>query len=485
MKKALITLFLITFFAGPFTPKLTEPMPAKTFNSEVLDAAITAQMDKHGLPGVAVAVIEGDEVVYLNGYGTAGKHGMTPQTQMFIGSQSKSFTALIIAQLAEQGKIKLNAPVQQYIPWFEVADQSYSAKITINHLLHHTSGLSESGYSVLLNPKTTSEQATRSLAQAYPTAPLGKEFQYFNLGYDVLTYIIEKVTGERYADYLQHSILKPLSMTHTTGDPATATDLARGYTRLFGFALPMVQQVRDYEIGSGYIVSTVEDMAKYALAMKSEANGLISPEMYRLMMNPGLGAYGMGWHIVDNGAKIFHGGANETFATHVYIYPKADRAFVLLINEGYQLDHFISIDQLMKAVEAVVLRQTPPPVSQGWSVRWIGWGVGILVVALILFHIHNFYNLFKGWRQRASEWNPKKKTWDVAISFIIPTIIMIVVFSQIKAFYGYRFNFLTTLAYCRLGLPDIFILMLVGTIPDYVQGIIKLTWVATGKTNPE
>jgi len=484
VKKLLTTLFLIILIAGPFTPTLAEPIPAKTFNSEVLDAAITAQMDKHGLPGVAVAVIEGDKVVYLNGYGTAGKHVMTPQTQMFIGSQSKSFTALIIAQLVEQGKIKLNAPIQQYIPWFEVANKTYSAKITINHLLHHTSGLSESGYSVLLKPNTTSEEATRSLAQAYPTALLGREFQYFNLGYDVLTYIIEKVTGERYADYLQNSILKPLGMTHTTGDPATATDLAKGYTRLFGFALPMTQQVRDYEIGAGYIVSTVEDMAKYALAMKSEANGLISPAMYRLMMNPGLGAYGMGWHIVDNGVKIFHGGANDTFATHVYIYPKADRAFVLLINEGYQMDHFISSDQLMKTVEAVVLGQSPPPVSQGWSVRWIGWGIGILVVALILLHIRNFYNLFNGWRQRASEWTPKKKTWDVAISFVIPTIILIVVFSQIKAFYGYRFNFLTTLAYCRLGLPDIFILMLVGTIPDYVQGIIKLTWVAMGQKKP-
>jgi len=484
MKKLLTTLFLIIFFAGPITLTLAEPMPANPFDSEVLDAAITAQMDKHGLPGVAVAVIEGDEVVYLNGYGTAGKRGMTPQTQMFIGSQSKSFTALIIAQLAEQGKIKLNAPVQQYIPWFEVADQSYSAKITINHLLHHTSGLSESGYSVMLSANSTLEEATRSLAQAHPTAPLGKEFQYFNLGYDVLTYIIERVTGERYADYLQTNILNLLGMTLTTGDPATAADLARGHTRLFGFALPMAQQVRDYEIGSGFIVSTVEDMAKYALAMKSEANGLVSPEMYRLMMNPGLGAYGMGWHIVDNGAKIFHGGANETFATRVNIYPKADRAFVLLINEGHQVDHFISSDQLMKTVEAVVLGQTPPLVSQGWSVRWIGWGIGILVVALILFHIRNFYNLFKGWRQRASEWTPKKKTWDVAISFIIPTIILIVVFSQIKAFYGYRFNFLTTLAYCRLGLPDIFILMLVGTIPDYVQGIIKLTWVVTGRTKP-
>ena len=223
-------------------------------------------------------------------------------------------------------------------------------------------------------------------------------------------------------------------------------------------------------------------MAKYALAMKNGANGLISPEMYRLMMNPGLGSYGMGWHIADNGTKIFHSGANETFATHVNIYPKADKAFVLLINEGHQLDHFISSDQMMKTVEAVVLGKTLPPVSQGWSVRWIGWGIGILVVALILLHVRNFYKLFNGWRQQALEWTPLKKIWDVAISFIIPSVILILVLSQIKVFYGYRFNLLTSLAYLRLGLPDIFILMLIGSLPDYIQGIIKLTWVVMDRT---
>jgi hypothetical protein len=155
---------------------------------------------------------------------------------------------------------------------------------------------------------------------------------------------------------------------------------------------------------------------------------------------------------------------------------------VLLINEGYQMDHFISIDQLMKTVEAVVLGTTPPPVSQGWSVRWIGWGIGILVVALILLHVRNFYKLFNGWRQRALEWTPLKKILDVAISFIIPSVILIIVLSQIKAFYGYRFNFLTSLAYLRLGLPDIFILMLIGSLPDYIQGIIKLTWVVMDRT---
>lgn len=69
-----------------------------------------------------------------------------------------------------------------------------------------------------------------------------------------------------------------------------------------------------------------------------------------------------------------------------------------------------------------------------------------------------------------------KRTWDVAISFIIPSAILVVVFWQVSAFYGDRFNLWTNLAYFRLGLPDVFILMLVGVIPDYVQGVVKSSW---------
>jgi CubicO group peptidase (beta-lactamase class C family) len=145
---------------------------------------------------------------------------MTPQTQMLIGSQSKSFTALAIAQLAEQGKLDLNAPVQTYIPWFRVADETASARITVNHLLHHTSGLSDSGFGVVLPDDATPEQAVRSLAQAQLTAPVGSKHQYFNLGYTTLAYIIELVSGQSYADYVQAHILAPLGMDSSTADPA-------------------------------------------------------------------------------------------------------------------------------------------------------------------------------------------------------------------------------------------------------------------------
>ena len=376
-----MALLILIMLLAPWAP-VAAAAAAPVIDFAALDAAIAAQMAKHGLPGAALAVVEDGQIVYLKGYGSAGRRAMTPQTQMFIGSQSKSLTALAVAQLAEQGKLDLNAPVRTYIPWFRVADEAASGRITINHLLHHTSGLSESGHSVILPADATTEEAVRSLAEARLTAPVGTKHQYFNIGYDVLTYIVETVSGQGYADYLRTHVFDPLGMSRSTADPATASNVAQGYSRMFGFPIPVRQTVRQYEIGVGYIISTAEDMARYAIAMMQEGDGLVTPEMAGRIFTPGLGDYGMGWYIDRSRTKIWHGGANEAFRTDLNLYPQAGRAFVLLVNEGHLADHYIASKQLTDTVEAFVLGRTPPPVRQGWSVRWIGWalaasGVGV------------------------------------------------------------------------------------------------------------
>ncbi len=478
-----LTLIVLLYSLLP-APVVAGYAAANGADFAALDAAITAQMIKHGLPGVAVAVVEDGQIAYLKGYGTAGvRRPMTPQTQMLIGSQSKSFTALAIAQLAEQGKLDLDAPVRAYIPWFRVADETASGLITLNHLLHHTSGLADAGYGVVLADDATPEQAVRSLTVARLMAPPGTKHQYFNMGYSVLSYIIEIVSGQSYADYIRAHILAPLGMDASTAAPATATDLAQGYTRVFGFPVPMRERIPAYGVGEGFIVSTAEDMARYASAVMDGGAGLVSPEMMQRILTPNLGAYGMGWMIRDGGAKIVHGGANQTFRTDVNLYPRDGRAFVILSNLGHQADHFISTAQVADSVEAVVLGRTAPPVSRGWSVRWIGWAIGLLILGLIGLHIRNFLAL-RGWRARARQMTPAKRALDIAVSFIIPTVILVVVFSQVSAFYGNRFNLWTNLAYFRLGLPDVFILMIVGTLPDYTQGIIKLAWALTQQPRP-
>ena len=444
-----------------------------------IDAYVTAQMAKHGLKGVSLAITQGEETLYLKSYGTAGQgRPMTSQTPMFIGSQSKSFTALAIAQLAEQGLVDVNAPVRTYLPWFAVADEAASAQITVAHLLHHTSGLSDAGFLTILPEDASIEDAVRALKTAQLTAPIGTRQQYFNLGYVVLADIVETVSGQSYADYIQEHIFDPLQMTHTYTDPALAKQdgLSQGYSRFFGFTVPARQPAPTYELSAGYIISTAEDMTHFTLAMNNDGvyagTRVLSVQWMRELFKPVLG-YGMGWFVTPG--HISHGGANETFKTFVDLYPGRGLGIVLLINQGYMIDHFISAGQLFAGVEALVLGNEPPGVSTGLSVRVIGWGLLTLVLALCTLHVWNIYHL-RGWRERARQWSPLKRAWDVAISFIIPTVILIVVFTQVKAFWGDRFNLTYQLRVMFRTLTDISILMIVGSVPDYAQGLIKLFW---------
>jgi CubicO group peptidase (beta-lactamase class C family) len=404
---------------------------------------------------------------------------------MYIGSQSKSFTGLAVAQLIEQGKIKPNDAVQKYIPWFSVADEEASKKITVNHLLHHTSGLSEAGFTVVLPEDASNEDAVRALASAELTAPIGARFQYFNVGYDVLAVVVQNVSGMTYGEYVQKNIFDPLEMTHTYVDPDIAREngLSQGYSRLFGFTVPQKQPHRVFEVGAGYIISTAEDMAHYSIAMDNaghyKGNQVLTAKGMDMLFAP-LQGYGMGW-FVEQG-HIFHGGANETFKTYVDIYPLRDMSIVLLINQGYMFDHYISAPQIFEGVEAIVLGRVPPPVTDGWSVKHIGWLLFLFVLALTVFQIRNLLSL-RVWAEHARGWSTGKKIWDTAISFLIPTIILVVIFSQLKAFYGYRFNLTYQLVMMSRTLTDITILMIVGSVPDYVQGFVKLFWLVSGKTH--
>lgn len=466
-------------------PVGAETIPSVRFEADALDAYISGQMEKHGIQGISLAVTSKTEIIYLKGYGTAGDgRPMTPQTPMYIGSQSKSFTGLAIAQLIEQGRLKPNDAVQKYIPWFKVADEETSAKITINHLLHHTSGLSEAGFTVSLPEDATNEDAVRALASAELTAPVGSTFQYFNVGYDVLAVVVQNVSGMNYEDYIQQNIFDPLEMTHTYTDPVLAREngLSQGYSRFFGFTVPQRQPHRVFEVSAGYIISTAEDMAHYSMAMDNagfyKGNQLLTVKSMDMLFAPVQG-YGMGW-FVEQG-HIFHGGANETFKTYVDIYPLRDMSIVLLINQGYMFDHYISAPQIFEGVETIVLGNVPPSVAEGWSVKHIGWGLLVFVLALGIFQTRNLLSL-RGWVERARNWSTGKKIWDTAISFLIPTIILIVIFSQIKAYMGYRFNFTYQMVMMFRTLPDIAVLMVLGSVPDYVQGFVKLFWLVSGKT---
>jgi CubicO group peptidase (beta-lactamase class C family) len=108
-----------------------------------IDRYVEAQRRATRLPGLALGIVHGDRVVHLRGFGAADPSGrpVTPQTPFLLASTTKSLTALAVMQLAEAGKVDLDAPVQRYLPWFRLADPAASARITVRHLLNQTSGL--------------------------------------------------------------------------------------------------------------------------------------------------------------------------------------------------------------------------------------------------------------------------------------------------------------------------------------------------------
>jgi CubicO group peptidase (beta-lactamase class C family) len=150
---------------------------------EAMDAYVEQQMRHLNLPGASLAIVEGDQIVHLRGFGRAHPDGEapTPQTPFFIGSLTKSFTALAVMQLVEAGKIELDAPVQRYLPWFRVANLQASAEMTVRHLLNQTSGLpmllGMTNLADVDNRPDAAERQVRDLSTLKLTRPVGSKFE--------------------------------------------------------------------------------------------------------------------------------------------------------------------------------------------------------------------------------------------------------------------------------------------------------------------
>src|SRR3712207_2833814 len=216
--------------------------PGSTPDVARIDAFVREQVQRHGIPGLALAVVDGDQIVHLGGYGKADQSGraVTPQTPFVLASASKSLTALAVMQLVEAGKVELDAPVQRYLPWFRVADPVASQQITVRHLLHHTSGLPKSAGIDAATVATTSDSALEALVRELSTvelaAPVGTTWQYSNAGYATLGLLVQTVTGQSYEGYVEQLIFAPLQMraSFTAEAPAGEAGLASGHRYWFG-----------------------------------------------------------------------------------------------------------------------------------------------------------------------------------------------------------------------------------------------------------
>jgi CubicO group peptidase (beta-lactamase class C family) len=142
-RTVIFTILLCFLLAGISPVQRSALASSDGIDCKAIDGYLTARLRAARIPGFALGIVKGDQIVYLKGYGRADSSGrpVTPQTPFLIGSITKSFTALAVMQLVEAGKVELDAPVQRYLHWFRVADPQASTLITVRHLLNQTSGL--------------------------------------------------------------------------------------------------------------------------------------------------------------------------------------------------------------------------------------------------------------------------------------------------------------------------------------------------------
>ena len=308
----------------------------KAFDDAEMTRYITAEMRTFNIPGAAVGIVHNGRIEYLRGFGPADDGGrpITPQTPFLIGSNSKSFTALGVMQLVESGRVDLDKPVQEYLPWFRLKDVEASKKITVRQLLNQTSGLYDS--------TTPFDEYVAKLGEVRLARPPDQGYEYSDHNYEILGILIEQLSHESYATYMREHVLNPLEMraTYVTYDDAVTNGLAGGHQYLFGLTVSAAtSRYAPHDVAAGYIATSAEDMCHYLIAQQNggvyRGASVVSPASLAEMHRPRTDVdsdYGMGWFIESwNGHEsINHMGMNANFSSMINLLPEKGYGVVIL-----------------------------------------------------------------------------------------------------------------------------------------------------------
>ncbi|HEY6075110.1 MAG TPA: serine hydrolase domain-containing protein, partial [Anaerolineales bacterium] len=329
-----------------------------------IDAYVVAQMKDLRLPGLALGIVHGDRIVHLKGFGIAdpSRRPVTPQTPFIIGSTSKSFTALAIMQLVEEGRIGLDTPVQHYLPWFRVADPDGSARITVRQLLHQTSGLStKSGRDQASTPSDDAlEQRGRSFRNVPLAQPVGKTYQYSGANYATLGMIVQAVSGQSYEAYVKQHIFTPLEMRRSYASQLEAQQngMAMGYRFWFGMPVAGNLPFNRGSLPQGYLISSAEDMSHYLIAQlnggRYKTASILSSTGITAMHQPPVQAgmtetsYAMGWKVgpINGIPTVWHDGSVFNFHANMVLIPAGRWGIVVLKNAYNSPDEFTGTNRL-------------------------------------------------------------------------------------------------------------------------------------------
>lgn len=336
------------------------------------DSLIAAMSTEYKIPGCAVAITDHGKVVYQSTYGYINvekKVPVAPDSRFRLGSVTKMFTAMAIMQLVEQGKVDLEAPVEQYIPDLKIKQLKPGNPVRIRHLLTHTSGFTDDVFNYSYGSQAPPQQTLVALAsEEILSIEPGYIFNYSNVGYGLLGVVIERVSGLSYAEYTERYLFRPLGLRATAAYYNVPTDekVALGYnakgTRVDE---PLIR-----DIAAGGVLSTIEDLVMLQQALANpeilEQSGVLRRATFEMMCTPQTSnltlatdeKFGLGLFIVPLGVKddhligdgVGHGGDFSFHHALTMVFPKAQLGISIVFTGEDQ-------NNLYNALLALLLRK--------------------------------------------------------------------------------------------------------------------------------
>lgn len=386
-----------------------------------LEQHIEERMQAAQVPGLALAVVKDRQVIYAKGFGVTsvedGGLPVTPGTLFRIGSVTKPLTGSAILRLVEAGKLELDRPVKDYLPWLSFSEEGATERITLRMLLSHTTGLvTDAGHFGKRDAEALGAYVREQMPHYQFIAPPGKLWFYSNPGLILAGYIAEVASGQPYTELMQALVFEPLEMQRTTFDPTVAMTypLAQSHDLNEDGTLTVQHHFADNmaHYPAGFVMSTVLDLANFAIMQMSQGRfhdqQILSPASIASMHTPHASLYtlndaGYGLTFGTESYKgqrvVGHTGGISSFISRFSMIPAEGGAVILLFNRAaanFDSDRIINtiFDQLLDLPQEA---PAPPPVAaeqafwQQYTGSYLGPYNGLAVIQpedseLILTH---------------------------------------------------------------------------------------------------
>ena len=386
----------LTLFPSNSRAQAAAPVTAP-LDVAAVDAVVARTLQALNVPGIAVAVVKDGQVVLAKGYGVsslATKAPMDANTLFGIASNTKAFTAAALGLLVDDGKLRWDDKVTDYIPEFRMYDPYVTAEFTVRDLLTHRSGLGLGAGDLMFFPDSsdfTIQDVVHNLRYFKPVSSFRSKFDYDNNLYLVAGEVVKRIAGQSWAEFVEAHLLKPLGMDRSAAGFARLSDptnVSEGYAQVDGRTQVVARYVNPMVGPAGGIYSSVTDLSHWALMLLGGPGApaaLLKPAtQYQLWSpqtilpvgpkpssyNTHFAAYGLGWFLRDTRGykEVSHTGGLPGQITQVTLLPELHLGIIVLTNQETSAitaitnqieDHYLGltgVDRVQEIVDGMKTR---------------------------------------------------------------------------------------------------------------------------------